>query len=481
MLHIPILRRGQAYRSMDVVRVPHHRTREPYVEISQANVGLIRRDLLQAGEAHAILAKFTTDELLAICARAAGHFANDALPLGDAPQRPEDYVEQVSATTGLPFVMCRANMKKVQHVLAEMRSVLAGLTRRLDLRVLDEGYGDAGGQAMSFFPRASALGVVLPSNSPGVHSLWAPAIALKMPLVLKPGSAEPWTPWRIAQALMMAGCPAEAFCYYPTDHAGAGEILRQCGRGIFFGDSVSMRAWERDPRIELHGPGYSKVVLADDTVDDWEKHLDLIAASILNNGGRSCVNASGVWVTRHGDKIAEALAARLAKIAPRPADDPEAQIAPFADASVARRISRMIDDGFDEPGVRDLTAAARAAGRVAEFEGCTYLLPTIVRCESPAHPLANREFLFPFASVVQVPQEQLPEALGPSLVVSAITADQKLIRRLTASPQVGRLNIGAIPTYQIGWDQPHEGNLFDHLYARRAFQQLVGQTSRSVH
>ena len=23
----------------------------------------------------------------------------------------------------------------------------------------------------------------------------------------------------------------------------------------------------------------------------------------------------------------------------------------------------------------------------------------------------------------------------------------------------------------ISWDQPHEGNLFEHLYARRSFQQ----------
>jgi hypothetical protein len=26
---------------------------------------------------------------------------------------------------------------------------------------------------------------------------------------------------------------------------------------------------------------------------------------------------------------------------------------------------------------------------------------------------------------------------------------------------------------QIQWDQPHEGNLFDHLYARRAFQRTL--------
>lgn len=470
MLHIPILRHGRVYQSVEAVRTPHHRTREPFVEISQANVGLIRRDLLRAREAREILSRFSAEELLAICARAAQHFANDALPLGDGMQSPEDYVEQVSATTGLPHVMARNNMRKVQQVMAEMRSVLAGLTRKLDLRVLDAGFGDADGQAMSFFARTNNLGIVLPSNSPGVHSLWVPSIALKIPLVLKPGSAEPWTPYRIAQAMMKAGCPAEAFCYYPADHAGAGEILRQCGRGMFFGDSSSMRAWQNDSRVELHGPGYSKVVLADDCADEWEKYLDVMVTSISNNGGRSCVNASGVWTTRHAEKIAEALAERLAKVAPRYATDPEAQIAPFADGNVGRRISQMVDDGLVEPGVRDVTAAKRRAPRVAEFEGCTYVLPTIVHCESHEHAMANREFLFPFASVVPVRQEEIPEALGPTLVVTAITRDAKLIRRLTGSHLVGRLNIGAIPTYQISWDQPHEGNLFDHLYARRAFQ-----------
>lgn len=473
MLHIPILRHGRAYKSVEATPTVHHRTKEPFVEISQANVGLIRRDLLRSSETREILSRLTTEELLAICARAAEHFANDALPLGDAMQSPLDYVEQISATTGLPHVMARANMRKVQHVMAEMPSVLAGLTRKIDPRVLDEGHGDAHGQSMSFFARTENLGVVLPSNSPGVHSLWVPAIALKIPLVLKPGGAEPWTPFRIAQAMMKAGCPAQAFCYYPTDHAGAGEILRQCGRGMFFGDSSSMKAWQNDPRIELHGPGYSKVVLADDCVDEWEKYLDVMVSSILNNGGRSCVNASGVWVTRYAKEIAEALAERLAKVSPRPAADPEAQVAPFADANTGRRISQMVDDGLEEPGARDVTAAKRGSGRVVEFEGCTYVLPTVIACESAGHPLANREFLFPFASVVPVKQDEIPAALGPSLVVTAITRDEELIRRLSGSHRVGRLNIGAIPTYQIAWDQPHEGNLFDHLYARRAFQSLA--------
>jgi len=467
-VHIPLLRHGQPYRSLDTMTTPHYRTGEPFVEISQANVGLIRRDLRDLSGARGILAGFKSRDLFGICARAADLFAASALPLGDTQQSPEDYVRQVSATTGLPNVMVRKNLHKIRTVLAEMETVVNGLTRKLDLDVLDAGYAGA----MSYFPRGESLGVVLPSNSPGVHSLWAPAFALKTPLVLKPGSAEPWTPYRIIQALIHAGAPPEVFGYYPAGHAGGAEILRLCGRGMVFGDVASTRPWQGDPRIEVHGPGYSKIVIGEDCIGEWEQYVDVMVSSILENSGRSCINASGVWVPAKAAEIAEALAARLATVMPRDEADEQAQIAPFANAGVAERISQIIDSELDG-GARDVTASHRQGGRLATFQGCSYLLPSIVLCDSPDHPLANREFLFPYASVAPVSQDQIPRALGPSLVVTAITHDRRLIARLLASPNVGRLNLGAIPTYRISWDQPHEGNLFDHLYARRAFQRAV--------
>jgi acyl-CoA reductase-like NAD-dependent aldehyde dehydrogenase len=103
---------------------------------------------------------------------------------------------------------------------------------------------------------------------------------------------------------------------------------------MMFGDASSVGAWKDDPRIELHGPGYSKIVIGEDCADEWEKHIDVIARSVSENGGRSCVNASGVWVTRHGAEIAEALAEKLSAIVPRAEDDPGAVLAPFADPSV---------------------------------------------------------------------------------------------------------------------------------------------------
>ena len=243
---------------------------------------------------------------------------------------------------------------------------------------------------------------------------------------------------------------------------------------MVFGDSSTTSVWKSDPRIEIHGPGHSKIVIGDDLVDRWEDYLDVMVASIADNGGRSCVNASGVWVTRHADEIAEALAERLSQIVPRAVDDPAATLAPFADPRVAARVSQMIDAALDsEPGARDVTASYRGPERLAELDGGTYLLPTVVRCESAAHPLANREYMFPFASVVRVRPEEIPDALGFSLVVTAITEDERLIERLLASPLVDRLNVGPVSTMQIAWDQPHEGNLFEHLYARRAFQRAT--------
>ena len=465
MRHVPILRKGVPYRSLDVVKTPHHRTKETFVELSQANVGLIRRDLLDQRTPREALAKFSTAELIDISKRAADIFSSDTLPIGDSTQTPEEYVVQLSATTGMPYSLVRRNMKKIHAALAEMEAVIAGLTRKIPYDVLDRGFGSG----LSFFPRTESLGIVLPSNSPGVHSLWTPAFALKIPLVLKPGSAEPWTPYRLIQALIRAGAPPAAFSYYPADHAGGAEILRQCGRGMVFGDVGSTKIWANDPRVEVHGPGFSKVVIGEDCADEWEKYLDVMAASIAANSGRSCVNASSVWTPRHGNKISEALAERLSKIVPRAADDPEAELSPFADGGVATRISKMIDGDLHTPGARDVSASYRGAERCVVRDGSTYLLPTIVEC-SVDHPLANREYLFPFASVVEIPQAQLPEALGQSLVVTALTNDAQFRQKLLNSNLVGRLNFGPIPTGQITWDQPHEGNLFDHLYARRAFQ-----------
>ncbi|MDE0332396.1 MAG: aldehyde dehydrogenase family protein, partial [Nitrospinae bacterium] len=405
-MHLPILRAGQPYTSLDRLTVAHIATGQPLAQVSQANRGLIARDLAAQERNRQALQALTVAELVSICQRAADLFLHAELPLGDDGQTPDDYVAQVSATTGLPQSLARANMDKIHRVGIEMPAVLSGLTRGLDLTVLDDGPSP-----LHFSSHAQALGCILPSNSPGVHALWLPAIPLKTPLVLKPGREEPWTPYRIAQSLIAAGCPPQALSYYPTDHGGSTEILLRCGRSLLFGGGPTVAPWRDDSRIQLHGPGRSKIIIGADKIDQWEDYLDLMVASIASNGGRSCLNASGIWVPAHGHAIAAALGERLSQIQARPFDDPQAQIAAFSNPAVAHQISALIDGQLG-----DAVDTARDQGeRVADIGGCTFLNPTLIHAPDWQHPLANTEYLFPFASVVEVPQEEMVARIGPTL------------------------------------------------------------------
>lgn len=468
MLHIPILRHGKPYTSVDTVEIVHHATGEPVALVSQANSGLITRDIGRMN--YQALERFTVAQMMSIAKKAGELFMTASLPLGDGMQSFDDYIRQLSATTGMPQSLCRGNAQKIHRVMHEIETVVAGLTRGFDLSILDHGFGLDDGRMLSWFRQARVFGAVLPSNSPGVHSLWIPAVVLKTPIALKPGREEPWSPYRIIQAFIAAGAPAEAFGFYPTDHGGAAALLRAVDRSMLFGDASTTRPWQGDPRVQLHGPGYSKVVLGDDCADHWEKYVEIMASSIAANGGRSCLNASGIWTPRHGREIAEAVGKELAKIQALPAEHSEAKIAAFANPKFAEMISATIDAGLREEGAEDVTARLRGAPRLVKAGRIAYLLPTVIRCDAREHGLANREFLFPFASVVECPVAEMPHAIGPSLIVSAITGDKKFIASLMASEHVDRLNIGPIPTWRISWDQPHEGNLFELLYRQRAFQ-----------
>ena len=487
--HLPVWRAGVPYRSLAVTPLHDVTSGEQVAEVGQANAGLIARDLAAAPAAErAELAELPLGERLAICGRAAALFAEGELAIGfdGETQSPDGYLRDVSATTGIPWSLARDNREKLRAGLARMTEVVDGLTRGLPPAALD-GDGEAG--AESHFQRlADVLGAVLPSNSPGVHGLWLPAPALGVGLALRPGRDEPWTPLRLLAALAAAGCPRSALSFYPSDHAGAAEILLRCERSLLFGDAATVRPWRGDPRVQVHGPGFSKVLFGEDQLERWPAHLELVASSILANGGRSCINASGVWLAAgpagsHGPgwELAMALAERLAAVEARPLDDPRAELAAWPDPAAARRVSDWIDRRLAPGEAEDLTAAVRGGGRLAEVGGCTFLLPTLIWVGDPGHPLAHTELPFPFCAVVEAPRAELLAGIGPTLVATALTADEGLRRELLACRAIDHLHLGAVPTWQVSYAQPHEGNLFDFLYRRRALREadlsMLGMTA----
>jgi acyl-CoA reductase-like NAD-dependent aldehyde dehydrogenase len=476
MLNIPILRWGQPYTSVEQDHVIHFLTGETLAAVSQANGGLLGRDMRQAQRARDALTGIPIAELIEIMKRAADLYLNAELPIGDGVQTPDDFARQQSASTGLPEHLCKANMTKNHFVLSNMDRILDSLTRGLNLDILTRGYGvESRGVTVSYQTQAPVLGLVLPSNSPGVHTLWLPVIPMQVGLVLKPGPQEPWTPYRMAAAFFEAGVPRESISIYPGGGDIGAEVVRRTRRSLIFGGTATVERYKGDPRVQVHGPGFSKILLGDDVVDEWEKYLDVMVDSVFANSGRGCINCSGIWASRHTEEIAEALAARLGPVEPRPPQDAEARLAAFTVPHAARAIWSSIESNLNQPGVKHATA--HFGPRLIEKERCGYLRPTVIHCDSFEAALANTEFMFPFVSVVKCPQEEMLKRIGSTLVCSAITGDAQFQRQLIDAQQIDRLNIGPIPTIKLDWLQPHEGNIVEFLYRPRAFQVAMSSVS----
>ncbi|MFM7137486.1 MAG: aldehyde dehydrogenase family protein [Planctomycetota bacterium] len=247
-----------------------------------------------------------------------------------------------------------------------------------------------------------------------------------------------------------------------------GAVLAGCGRSMIFGSAKTVEQYRGNPRVQVHGPGFSKLILGDDCVDDWEAYLEVMAESVAINSGRGCINASAIYASRHTKAIAAALAERLGPIEVKPPDDPEAKLAAFTIPGVAKAIWAQIEGLLKAPGVTHATAAY--GDRFVEGDRCGWLRPVVAHATSPEPEITRAEYMFPFVTVVECPQQKVLDAIGPTLVGTAITDDEGFQRQLVDSTHIDRLNLGPIPTTKLDWLQPHEGNIIDFLYRSRALQ-----------
>ena len=149
--------------------------------LSQANPGLISRDLM--ADRLAPPGRHADATSPAACsARRPSYFMQAALPVGESSaDRPSDFVAAAVGHDGPALRPLPAEHEQIAAAMRNMAAILDGLTGGLDLATLDAGHGRRDGHVVVTSPRPRRFGAVLPANSPGVHALWLPAIALKIP------------------------------------------------------------------------------------------------------------------------------------------------------------------------------------------------------------------------------------------------------------------------------------------------------------
>ena len=181
-------------------------------------------------------------------------------------------------------------------------------------------------------------------NSPGVHTLWLPIIPLQVGLVLKPGPQEPWTPYRMAKAFIQAGIPKQAIAIYPGLGDVGAAVLQHCPRSLIFGGTATVEQYKGNPRVQAHGPGFSKIILGDDKVDEWEKYIDIMVDSVfVNSRPRLHQLLRHLGVAAHARRSPRPSPTRWARSQPLPPEDPKSALAAFTVPGQADAINAQID------------------------------------------------------------------------------------------------------------------------------------------
>lgn len=470
IIDVPALCFGTRYDSLNKQDIVDLGTGEVLGRLGLVLENRIASDCIRSGllrKASDLLQEIPVRDRILMSIRAGDIFENEDLFCGEYGQTPEDYTILLGRTSGLSYRLAKANTSRIATALKNTEAIMNGLSRGLPLDIYDSGVGEQGGSVVRIVPRIEALGCAMPNNSPGVHVTWLTCPAFGIPVLIRPGSSEPFTPYRLIQSFIRAGFPKEVFGYYPCDHNAANRIPELTKGAIVFGSDDVVKKWSSYPLVQVHGSGFSKLFVGEDLIEDWKSLIPELADNVAANSGRSCFAVSRIVVPKYGKEIAHALAEELSKIVPLPLDHPESVLSAMAMPERATMINETIEKGLKQGGAVDVSAQFRQGSRLVEFQGRKYFLPTVIHCDSSRHPLANEEFLFPFTAVVESSNDDAFNEMGQTLSLAVYTNDESLKRRARQSGvSLVSINTG---TSKLDRCQPHEENLFELLFNRLSY------------
>jgi acyl-CoA reductase-like NAD-dependent aldehyde dehydrogenase len=368
------------------------------------------------------------------------------------------YIAMTSRVSGLPIGVTRAGAHSVAgQVAAACESIRPAqpIGAERDWRRI------RGGGAV-WSRRGEVFAVHASGNAPGVHGVWPQALALGYRVALRPSRREPFTGRRLIVALRESGFRADDVSYLPTDYTGADEIIRSADLAMVYGGQNVVDKYAGDPTVWVNGPGRAKVLLTAE--QDWREHLDLIVESICTFGGTACVNATAVLYEGDATALAEAIAERLSAVVPLPITDEHARL-PVVSTAAAHSIAEFL--GARAAGTRALLGADHV---VADFgDGTAALRPAVHLLALPDPVRLNTELAFPCVWVSPWSRDDGLEPLRRSLVVTAITDDERLIDELVDEPTIPNVYGGPYPTWHSASHIPHNGFLADFLMRNRGF------------
>jgi acyl-CoA reductase-like NAD-dependent aldehyde dehydrogenase len=413
-----------------------------------------------AGNRTSALRELPVRTLLAIFERAADIFATGQ-PDGLTP---EAFIRNVTLNSGLPLPASRDRTIGLFAEAARSMGRYLKVQSPGGLDVFDSNIYQAGGIRLGFVPRGRNIGFVMPGNHPSTHFIWLGALAMKMPVLLRPSMDDLFTPYRLVRSLLQAGLPEDAIAFVPGAHDLVDTIVESCSLSVLFGGQQIVDRYGSNNRVRIHGPGRSKVVVL--TNADFEQAVKVIVRLVMDDAGRGCINASSVIVEGNADRLASAVAAALEQVPLVSPLSPEARLGATRPAHAAA-FNAMIDSQLGDQA-RELGPGP--ARRTTIIDGMTVMRPMVLEVPGVEHALFGLELPFPFVVFTSAARQDLVSAARNSLAVIVVGDDPVISRQLLLDPTIDKvLDNGALST-EFDPLEPHEGFLLDFLYQKKALR-----------
>ncbi len=471
-IEIPLVRGGEEYLTKRRVELFDYRSKK-IGEVSECpSIILSQAQQKTKTEGLKVLRKeMKIGEIIDGFRNAADIFRKGDIPIGKYVIKPDDYAKLATLSTGIPVRVVEQSMEAIKSVMDMMEEILKVQTPDGRIEAYDDFIARRNGACFGWVPRGKDLGVVLPSNHMGTNILWLICYAIKYSTIIRPSSDEVFTPIRLAKSFYEAGFPKHTLYVLPSGYELIPNLIDGCDRSIIFGSEHVTRIYKNHSNVKTFGPGRSKIIVGEDMCHDIELVKEIVVESMISGGGRGCINASALIVPGNGDEIARAVAEEISKIRAIDPLDPRAKLPAIKDRKMAEKMNGFIELGLKNNGAEDITAEFRDSGRFIKDNGTSFILPTVIKCNSYKHPLFGVELLSPFLTIAQVNDcREMFEAARDSLSLSVITEDKNLVHKLLLEPSIQKVYNGNHVTCALSPAEPHEGFLTEFLYQVKAYR-----------
>ncbi|MGK5441576.1 aldehyde dehydrogenase family protein [Micromonospora sp. URMC 105] len=364
-----------------------------------------------------------------------------------AGESPELYCRRTAAATGLPS----------RFVANGLRSIRNGLSR---FERADAAQMPPPAAGVHWVARGRTLGVVTPSNHADPHLVWARALSWGYGVVVRPGGRDPFTPYRLAAALLAAGLPPGGLALLPGGRQLTETLLRGADLGIVYGGPAVVDQWAASGQVLTRGPGRSAVLLDRPLTPQI---ADLLAHTVGADAGVRCANTSVIRTSQDVTTVAQEVAVRLDAMPALPANHPDA-VLPTVNADHAEQIRRTLErleaDGFKRHSASE--------GPVPLDDGSYTARPVVLSTADSRHEAIGTEMPFPFVVVTPWSPADGLEVFGRTLVLTVLSDDANLPRAALSEPLVRRVVAGPADPWTSAPELPHDGSLAGFLLEPKA-------------